>query len=78
MLPSTRTRETWSAARCRVTSDEFVAFLMSVVDTQPRRRAIHVIVDNLSAHKTRQVRTFLAAHPSVRLHCTPTYSSWLN
>ena len=62
----------------RHTSDEFVAFLAAVVDTQPRRRAIHIIVDNLSAHKTPLVRTFLAAHPSVRLHYTPTYSSWLN
>jgi hypothetical protein len=30
-----------------------VAFLQSVVDTQARRREIHIIVDNLSAHKTR-------------------------
>jgi transposase len=36
------------------------------------------IVDNLSAHKTQKVRTFLVAHPNVRLHYTPTYSSWLN
>jgi len=39
---------------------------------------MHIIVDNLSAHKTQQVRTFLVAHPSVHLHYTPTYSSWLN
>ena len=55
-----------------------MAFLESVVETQPRRRAIHIIVDNLSAHKTQKVRTFLAAHPSVTVHYTPTYSSWLN
>lgn len=24
------------------------------------------------------MRTFLIAHPNVRLHFTPTYSSWLN
>ena len=46
--------------------------------TQPRRREMHIIVDNLSAHKTQQVRTFLVAHPSIHLHYTPTYSSWLN
>ncbi len=39
---------------------------------------MHIIVDNLSAHKTQQVRSFLVAHPSVYLHDTPTYSSWLN
>jgi transposase len=47
-------------------------------ETQPRRREIHIIVDNLSAHKTQKVRTFLVAHPNVRLHYAPTYSSWLN
>ena len=62
----------------RHTSDEFVAFLQSVVDTQARRRAIHIIVDNLSAHTTRKVRTFLAAQPTVSPHYTPTSSSWLN
>jgi len=37
-----------------------------------------VVLDNLSTHKTQAVRTFLLAHPNVRLHFTPTYSSWLN
>lgn len=46
--------------------------------SQPTGQAIHVIVDNLSAHKTSLVHAFLAAHPAVRLHFTPTYSSWLN
>src|SRR5437763_16196298 len=72
------TGEVLGSAVPRHTSDEFVTFLQSVVDLQPRRRAIHIIVDNLSAHKTQKVRTFLAAHPTVRLHYTPTYSSWLN
>jgi transposase len=53
-------------------------FLQSIVDTQPRRREIHVIVDNLSAHKTKRVQALLEAHPRVQLHFTPTYSSWLN
>lgn len=75
---NTRTGEVLGNTVPHHTSDEFVAFLESVVDTQPRRRAIHIIVDNLSAHKTQKVRTFLATHPTVRLHYTPTYSSWLN
>ena len=62
----------------RHTSDEFVAFLTQVVETQPRRRPIHIILDNLATHKTQRVRAFLAGHPNVRLHFTPTYSSWLN
>src|SRR6476660_4802291 len=62
----------------RHTSEAFIEFLQDIVDTQPRRREIHVIVDNLSAHKTKRVRAFLDAHPRVQLHFTPTYSSWLN
>jgi transposase len=62
----------------RHTSAAFVAFLGDIVASQPKRRAIHVIADNLSTHKTQAVRTFLLEHPNVRLHFTPTYSSWLN
>jgi transposase len=38
----------------------------------------HVILDNFATHKTDLVKRFLAEHPNVRLHFTPTYSSWLN
>ena len=62
----------------RHTSAAFVDFLGDLVASQARRREIHVIVDNLSAHKTKGVDAFLNAHPRVHLHFTPTYSSWLN
>lgn len=62
----------------RHTSQEFVTFLGEVVASQPSERVVHIILDNLSAHKTPLVGQFLAAHPSVQLHFTPTYSSWLN
>ena len=62
----------------RHTSAEFVAFLAEIVASQPAGKAIHVIADNLSAHKTKLVDAFLETHPNVRLHFTPTYSSWLN
>jgi len=62
----------------RHTSHAFVDFLDEIVSSQPRRREIHVIVDNLSAHKTKTVAAFLESHPRVHLHFTPTYSSWLN
>ena len=41
-------------------------------------REIHIVLDNLSAHKTKAVEEFLQDHPKVRFHFTPTYSSWLN
>src|SRR5262249_13025695 len=62
----------------RHTSAAFVDFLGDIVASQPKRREIHVIADNLSTHKTQAVRTFLLEHPNVHLHFTPTYSSWLN
>jgi transposase len=40
--------------------------------------AIHVICDNLSAHKAPVVQRWLLAHPRVQLHFTPTYSSWIS
>jgi transposase len=40
--------------------------------------AVHVICDNLSAHKAPVVHKWLLAHPRFQLHFTPTYSSWIN
>ena len=51
---------------------------LDIVASQPERREIHVICDNVSSHKTRRGEDFLAAHRNVRMHFTPTYSSWLN
>ncbi len=62
----------------RHTSEAFLSFLDKVVATQPAEREIHIICDNLSAHKTKAVSAWLDAHPSVSIHYTPTYSSWLN
>ena len=62
----------------RHTSAEFVAFLAELVGKANWAREIHIVLDNLSAHKTQAVQEFLTDHPKVRLHFTPTYSSWLN
>ena len=73
-----KTGEVLGKTATRHTSAEFVAFLTDIAAHQPRTKEIHVIADNLSAHKTKQVETFLSAHPNVHMHFTPTYSSWLN
>jgi transposase len=52
--------------------------LDQLVAATPKRRAIHIIADNLATHKTKGVTEWLAAHPRVTIHYTPTYSSWLN
>jgi transposase len=75
---NTKSGEVMGKTAARHTSQEFVAFLAELVANQPRGKEIHLIADNLAAHKTKRVEQFLAAHPKVHLHYTPTYSSWLN
>lgn len=60
------------------TAENFIRFLDRVVSTQPKRKEIHIICDNLSAHKGKAVAAWLLKHPNVSIHYTPTYSSWLN
>jgi transposase len=74
----TKTGKVYGQTAPRHTSEAFVAFLAGLIAQQPRRQAIHIIADNLSAHKTDRVRRFLRDHPRVHLHYTPTYASWLN
>src|ERR1700681_1025490 len=73
-----RTGEVHGKTAARHTSDEFVGFLHDVLRLCKPQREIHIILDNLSAHKTQKVEAFLDEHPNVQLHFTPTYSSWLN
>lgn len=75
---NTRTGEVLGKTAARHTSAEFVAFLTDIVANQPAGQEIHVIADNLSAHKTKAVQAFLDEHRNVHMHYTPTYSSWLN
>lgn len=55
---------------------DFQAFMEEVVAEQPAGRQIHVILDNLNTHKKNE--DWLAAHPNVTFHFTPTSASWLN
>lgn len=64
--------------RSRHTSDEFVAFLNKVNRNVPKELDVHVILDNLSAHKTPKVHAWLLRHKRFHFHFTPTYGSWLN
>lgn len=74
----TKTGKVLGKTAARHTTEEFVAFLADLVASQKRGREIHVILDNLSTHKTKRVQQFLSDHANVHLHFTPTYSSWLN
>ena len=59
------------------TSADFLAFLKKV-ERQYSGRELHVILDNSSTHSTPEVRAWLAEHPLVHFHYTPTSASWLN
>src|SRR5215468_511106 len=74
----TKTGRVHGKTAARHTSRDFVAFLEEVVSLCRPQQQIHIILDNLSAHKTQLVRDFLQRHPRVQFHFTPTYSSWLN
>lgn len=73
-----RTGKVVGKTASRHTSAEFIDFLDEVVATSKWAWEIHIVLDNLSAHKTKAVDEFLREHPKVRFHFTPTYSSWLN
>jgi transposase len=64
--------------RPRHTSADFVAFLNKVDRNVPAGLDVHVILDNLSAHKTPTVQRWLLRHRRFHFHFTPTYGSWMN
>jgi transposase len=74
----TKTGQVLGQTAPRHTSAEVVAFLDQIVSSLPEGQQLHIIVDNLSAHRTSRVWQFIDRHPNVRIHFTPTYSSWLN
>jgi hypothetical protein len=54
---------------------EFLAFMDRLVKAYPGRQW-HVVLDNLNIHEKKE--TWLARHPNVKFHDTPTHASWLN
>lgn len=56
--------------------EEFLQFMDAVVADYPADQELHVILDNYCTHK--KCDAWLAAHPNVHFHFTPTSASWLN
>lgn len=67
-------------ARCKQKhrAKDFVAFLDELDAAVAPKLEVHVVLDNLSAHKSPIVRRWLLRNPRFQFHFTPTYSSWLN
>src|ERR1700719_2852990 len=75
---NTKTGQVLGQTAPRHTSAEFVAFLEQIVASLPEGQQIHIIADNLSAHRTSRVWQFIDRDRDVRIRFTPTYCSWLN
>jgi transposase len=60
-------------------SREFIAFMQQVARTYPKGK-IHVILDNVSTHRSDEVQRWHVQRRNRRIvfHFIPTYSSWLN
>src|SRR3954466_10403376 len=67
-------------ARCKQQhrAQDFVAFLREIEGSVAPALEVHVVLDNLSAHRAPAVHRWLLRHPRVHFHFTPTYASWLN
>ncbi|HTY67962.1 MAG TPA: IS630 family transposase [Alphaproteobacteria bacterium] len=57
---------------------EFRAFLNTVEASVPADHDIHIVIDNVSSHKTQAVRNWFAKRPRWHVHYTPTSASWIN
>src|SRR3972149_4959228 len=71
------TGQVTNQARERHTGDDFLAFLRLLARTY-RTGEVHVVLDNVSTHKTPAVVAWLARHPRFTFHFTPTSASWMN
>jgi transposase len=58
-------------------SSNFLSFLKSLGRKYPRKE-LHIIADNLSVHKHKDIKEWLSKKKNIHMHFTPTYSSWLN
>jgi transposase len=57
---------------------DFIRFLTALDARIPRRKSVHVVLDNYATHKHPAVLAWLLKHPRWTFHFTPTSCSWLN
>ena len=57
---------------------EWLKFLKTIDRNTPKKKELHLIVDNYATHKHPEVLAWLDKHPRFHMHFTPTSSSWLN
>ena len=57
---------------------EWLTFLRQINRETPKDKSIHLVCDNYATHKHPNVKEWLAKHPRIHVHFTPTSASWLN
>ena len=57
---------------------EWLRFLRKIDRETPKDKTLHLIADNYATHKHPAVQEWLARHPRINMHFTPTSASWLN
>jgi len=57
---------------------EWLKFLRLIDKSTPKRKQLHLIIDNYSPHKHPDVKAWLKKHKRFHIHFTPTSASWLN
>ena len=59
---------------------EFLKFLEQVDAAYPDdgETTLHLVMDNYATHKTPKVQRWFLRHPRIKVHFTPTSSSWIN
>jgi transposase len=71
--------EVLGLVRERHRSAEFIEFLRLLDTRYPAKARIRLVLDNHSAHLSRETRTFLGTRPNrFEFTFTPTHGSWLN
>jgi len=70
------TGEVKTAFTQRKRREEFLQFMDQIVEETLPEQELHVILDNYCTHK--KCDAWLAQHPNVHFHFTPTSASWLN
>ncbi|MFC3244693.1 IS630 family transposase [Gordonia humi] len=71
------TGQVTAAVKPRHRHQEFLAFLRQIDRAYPGQE-LHLVMDNYATHKKAEVRDWLAQHPNITAHFTPTSGSWLN
>ncbi len=70
--------EVYGLCQERHRHQEWLKFLRLLDQTMPPHLTLHLIGDNYATHKHPKVQRWLARHPRVHMHFTPTSASWLN